>query len=97
MNMDRKAGAFPTHADEEQMVYGVPMGKFIILAGSLGLLLITRMVILSFAIGFVLYYSYSAYKEAGQKNIIWQIAYKIGLYVPKSHIFAEPSEDSFRG
>lgn len=93
---DNRAGMFPTHADEEQMVFGVTMSQFIIIFGTLFLILLTRMFLVCTVIGIVLWVFYKKYKEIGQKNIIMQLAYKFGIYVPKSHIFSEPGVDSFR-
>lgn len=93
---DYSAGRFPGYADEEQMVFGLTASQAGILFGSLGFIVLTRMVLLGFVIGVVLWFTYTKYKELGQKNIVMQIAYRSGLYVPKSHIFSEPGADSFR-
>ena len=93
---EHKAGLFPTHADEEQMVYGLTMNQAIIIFGAIGFIAVTRMVLVGVVLGFVAWKFYSKYREHGQRNIVMQLAYKIGLYVPKSHIFAEPGIDSFR-
>lgn len=93
---ENTSGLFPTHADEEQMVFGVTMSQFIIIFGTLFLILLTRMFLICTVVGVVLWFFYKKYKEVGQKNIIMQLAYKSGIYVPKSHIFSEPGVDSFR-
>lgn len=90
------AGIFPSYADEEQMVFGMTMSQAIIVFGTLFLIVLTRMVLVCFIVGVVLFFLYNKYKEVGQKNIIMQLAYRFGFYVPKSHIFAEPGADSFR-
>jgi len=87
---------FPTHADEEQMVYGLTISQAMILFGTLGLIILTRQIILFLVVGYVAWKSYGIYKDKGQSNILIQLLYRWGLFIPKSHLFPEPTLDSFR-
>jgi hypothetical protein len=87
---------FPGFATEETYVFGITLTEAGIFIGSMGGIFLTHKVILPLAIGFGLYKLYKLYKEKGQTNIIAQLAYKYGVYVPESHIFPEPEVDSFR-
>lgn len=95
--MEQRSGVdFPTHADEEQMVYGLTISQAMIIFGTLGLIILTRQFLLFLIIGYVCWKSYGLYKEKGQSNILVQLMYRWGLFVPKSHLFPEPELDSFR-
>lgn len=87
---------FPGFATEEMYVFGITMSEAALIIGTMGLVLVTHKIILPFIAGFALWRMYKLYKEKGQSNILFQLAYKFGFYVPKSHLFPEPEVDSFR-
>jgi type IV secretory pathway VirB3-like protein len=87
---------FPKFATEEMHVFGMTMTEAGILAGSMSGVVLTRQLIVSAFIGFVLWRIYLWYKDKGQTNIALQLVYRLGFYVPKSHVFPEPKVDSFR-
>ena len=87
---------FPGFATEEMYVFGITMSEAILIIGTMGLVLATHKVVLPFIGGITLWRMYRLYKEKGQSNILFQLAYKFGLYVPESHLFPEPEVDSFR-
>jgi type IV secretory pathway VirB3-like protein len=93
---DRSGVDFPSEADEEQMVYGLTISQAMIIFGSLGLLILTRQIIVCTVLGFLFWKVYGFYRERGQANILVQVLYKFGIVVPRSHLFPEPSVDAFR-
>jgi hypothetical protein len=87
---------FPGFASEETYIFGLTMSEAALFIGTMGGVFVTRQVIIPAFIGIALWRMYKLYKEKGQANILAQLAYRFGIYVPDSHIFPEPEVDSFR-
>lgn len=87
---------FPRFANEEMYFFGITLSEAAIIVGSMFMVVLTHKVVLSLVGGFVAWRAYKAYKDKGQANILFQLAYRSGAYVPKSHLFPEPGIDSFR-
>jgi hypothetical protein len=95
MSADKEV-EFPKFATEESYVYGFTLTEAVLVLGGMGAIVITRQILLSAAITFLLWRVYIWYRDKGQSNIAMQLAYKAGFIVPKSHIFPEPNVDAFR-
>lgn len=87
---------FPAFATEEMYVFGMTVLEAFILMGTMLVVVLTRYLVVPIIVGFVLWRIYKLYKEKGQANIGFQLAYRAGLLVPKSHLFPEPGVNSFR-
>ena len=87
---------FPSFATEEMYMFGVTVTEALILLTFMTVVVLTQKILIPLGAAFLIWRSYKLYKEKGQSNIVIQAAYRLGLFVPKSHIFPEPSTDSFR-
>lgn len=87
---------FPNYADEERMVSVFTVTEITIIVGSVLFFLLVREFIIALAIGFILWNAYQLFKENSSSNVLMQLAYKFGLYIPKSHLFPAPNVKEFR-
>lgn len=87
---------FPNYADEEQMVGPLTVSEAGIIVGTIFFIILTKQFFLILILGFIVWKGYQVFKETGSSNAIRQMIYKLGLSVPRSHLFNEPSISEFR-
>lgn len=87
---------FPNFADEEQMVGPMTVSEAFIITFTIFLLILTKMFIACVMFGCILWYGYQQFREKSSANALLQMCYRVGLIVPKSHLFPEPSIVEFR-